>query len=243
MSSGKIIIYGGTSFLARELLKILSKKFDKFIIFCRNQEIVKEYLKEINNEKFEAEIHEVDILDLEKNYEIVENLSQDIQGLIWLAGYTGDADIEFKDNKKCEENIRTNFLNPVLIINKIVHKIIPHQSSFVVGVASVAGLRGRKVRLYYSSAKSGIISYLSGLRQKLNSKKINVISVIPGYIKTKPFNIKASPFLISSPKKAAEIIVKSINSRNEIVYINFLWKIIMIFINLIPEKVFKKLNF
>ena len=111
------------------------------------------------------------------------------------------------------------------------------------GVASVAGLRGRKKRLYYSSAKSGLITYLSGLRQKLNSKKINVVTVIPGYIKTKPFNIKASPFLISSPKKAAEIINKSIYLRKEVVYINYLWKIIMIFINLIPEKIFKKLNF
>ena len=81
------------------------------------------------------------------------------------------------------------------------------------------------------------------IKHALNSKKINVVTVIPGYIKTKPFNIKASPFLISSPKKAAEIINKSIYLRKEIVYINYLWKIIMIFINLIPEKIFKKLNF
>lgn len=243
MNNNKIIIYGGTSYISRELLKILSKKFSKFIIFCRNQEIVKKYIEEINNEKIKFEIYEVDILNLKKNYELIENLDKDIQGLIWLAGYTGDAEIEFQDNQKCEENIRINFLNPVLIINKIIEKIIPHESSFVVGVASVAGLRGRKKRLYYSSAKSGLIAYLSGLRQKLNSKKINVISVIPGYIKTKPFNIKSSPVLISSPKRTAEIINKSIFSKKEIVYVNYLWKIIMIFINFIPEKIFKKLNF
>ena len=170
MKNNKIIIYGGTSYISQELLKILSKKFSKFIIFCRDQEVVKKYIKEINNEKIKFEIYEVDILNLKKNYELIENLDKNIEGLIWLAGYTGDAEIEFQDNQKCEENIRINFLNPVLIINKIVGKIIPHESSFIVGVASVAGLRGRKKRLYYSSAKSGLIAYLSGLRQKLNSK-------------------------------------------------------------------------
>ena len=32
MNNNKIIIYGGTSYISRELLKILSKKFSKFII-------------------------------------------------------------------------------------------------------------------------------------------------------------------------------------------------------------------
>ena len=243
MNNNKLIIYGGTSYITKELLLILSKRFNKFAIFCRNKETVKKYIEEIDNKEIEFEIHEVDVLDLKENYRIIENLKKDIQGLIWLAGYTGDANSEFEDNIKCEENIRINFLNPILIMNKIIDKIIPQEGSFIVGVASVAGLRGRKKRLYYSSAKSGLIAYLSGLRQKLNSKKINVITVIPGYIKTKPFNINASPFLISSPKKAAEIINKSIYLKKEIVYINYLWKIIMIFINLIPEKIFKKLNF
>ena len=45
MNNNKIIIYGGTSYISRELLKILSKKFSKFIIFCRNQEIVKKYIE------------------------------------------------------------------------------------------------------------------------------------------------------------------------------------------------------
>ena len=68
-------------------------------------------------------------------------------------------------------------------------------------------------------------------------------TIIPGYIETKPFNQKAPRFLISSPEKAAQIIVKSIKSKKEIVYINFLWRIIMFVIKLIPEKIYKKMKF
>ena len=243
MDNGRIIIYGGSSFIARELLKNLSKKFQKFTIFCRNRDIVSDYLKELKIESLDIEIHEVDVLDLKKNYSIIDGFNKDIKGLIWLAGYTGDSEKEFLDNEKCEENIRINFLNPVLIINRMIPKIIPEKYNFLLAVASVAGLRGRKKRLFYSSAKSGLIAYLSGLRQKFNDQKINVITVIPGYINTKPFNITAPSFLISSPKKASDLICHAIYSKKEVVYISFIWRIIMFFINLIPEKAFKKFNF
>ena len=117
------------------------------------------------------------------------------------------------------------------------------RKSFLAVITSVAGLRGRSKRLFYSSAKSGMISYLSGLRQKLSKEKINVITVIPGYMNTKPFNIKAPSFLISSPEKSAQIIYNAIKKGKEVVYINFYWKIIMFCINLIPEKIYKKFNF
>ena len=117
------------------------------------------------------------------------------------------------------------------------------KKSFVAVLTSVAGLRGRSKRLFYSSAKAGLIAYLSALRQKFNKKNMNVITVIPGYMSTKPFNIKASRFLISSPEKSAQIIYNAIKKKKEVVYINFFWRIIMFCINLIPEKIYKKLNF
>ena len=117
------------------------------------------------------------------------------------------------------------------------------KKSFIAVFTSVAGLRGRSKRLFYSSAKSALITYLSGLRQKLNKEQINILTVIPGYMRTKPFNIKAPSFLITSPEKSAQIVYNAIKKEKEIVYINFFWRIIMFCINLLPEKIYKKLNF
>ena len=242
MEHDTIIIYGGSSLIAKELIKKLSVKYKKFIIFCRKKNYIDQYIKELELHDLDIKIFETDILNLDKNYSIIQDLNR-IRGLIWLTGDTGNPEEEFLDNKKCEKTIRVNFLNPVLIINKIVPKIIEDADSFLVVLASVAGLRGRKKNLYYSSSKSGLIAYLSGLRQKLAEKKINVITVIPGYMKTRPFNLKAPSFLIASPKKASDIICNAIYSKKEIVYINFIWKIIMLVVRLLPEKIFKKLNF
>ena len=242
MEHDTIIIYGGSSSIAKELIKKLSLKYKKFIIFCRKKNYIDQYIKEFELHDLDIKIFETDILNLDKNYSIIQDLNR-IRGLIWLTGDTGNPEEEFLDNEKCEKTIRVNFLNPVLIINKIVPKIIEDADSFLVVLASVAGLRGRKKNLYYSSSKSGLIAYLSGLRQKLAEKKINVITVIPGYMKTRPFNLKAPSFLIASPKKASDIICNAIYSKKQIVYINFIWKIIMLVVRLLPEKIFKKLNF
>jgi len=246
MKNEHIIIYGGSSLISKELIKMLSKNCNQFTIFCRKKNDVENNLKGIMPENFKINIYETDIMDLEKNFSIVENLENNISGLIWISGFTGNAEKEFLDTAMGEKNIRVNFLNPILITNKIIPKMLTDGNSFIVAVSSVAGIRGRAKQLFYSSAKSGLISYFSGLRQKLENKKIHVLTVIPGYMNTKTFQDegrKGPSFLISSPEQAAKIIYKGIKSKKEIVYINFLWRIIMFCINLIPEKIFKKLSF
>ena len=243
MENNYIIIYGGSSLISKKLLEILSKDFNQFIIFCRKKNIVQQYISEKKLDNLEIKIFEVDLLDLETNLSIIEKLENNICGLIWISGFIGNPDEEYLDSKKCEANLRVNFLNPVLLINKIVPKMKTGKKSFIAVFTSVAGLRGRSKRLFYSSAKSALITYLSGLRQKLNREQIHILTVIPGYMRTKQFNIKAPSFLIASPEKSAQIVYNAIKKGKEIVYINFFWRIIMFCINLLPEKIYKKLKF
>ena len=243
MENNYVIIYGGSSLISKKLLEILSKDFNQFIIFCRKKNIVQQYISEKKLDNLEIKIFEADLLDLETNLSIIEKLENNISGLIWISGFTGNSEEEYLDSKKCEINLRVNFLNPVLLINKIVPKIKTGKKSFIAVFTSVAGLRGRSKRLFYSSAKSALITYLSGLRQKLNREQIHILTVIPGYMRTKPFNIKAPSFLITSPEKSAQIVYNAIKKEKEIVYINFFWRIIMFCINLLPEKIYKKLKF
>ena len=197
--------------------------------------------EKIDNESFE--IFEVDLLNLSSNIEVVRKMKNDIEGLVWIAGSSGDPILEFNNDKECENNIKINFLHPIIIINKIISKLDVNKKTFVSVLTSVAGLRGRSKRLFYCSAKAGMISYLSGLRQKFSKTNTRVITIIPGYMSTKPFNINSPKILITSPQNAAKIIYKSIYSNKEIVYISNVWRFIMYFINLIPEKIFKNLKF
>jgi len=239
----KILIYGGGSYISKELIKLYEKEDYNFIIFCRNKINFEKFLEKNNLNSNKFQINETHIQNLDHNFQFIKEIKDDLSGIIWVAGFTGDPDEEYNDPKKCKENLTVNFLNPVIIINELSKKLIKSNKSFVVIFSSVAGIRGRAKRLFYASSKSGLISYASGLRQKFNSIGIKVITIIPGYMKTKPFNIKAPNFLIAEPKHVAKIVYDAIKKNKTTVYIYSFWRFIMFIIKIIPEKIYKTLNF
>ncbi len=246
MKFKNIILYGGTSQISVNLIKLYINETEKIIIFCRSINKFKEMYSDYEDHINKIQIFEVNLEDLEKNLEIINKFNEDISGVFWISGFTGNAEIEYQDIAKAKNNLNINLIHPIIIINEISKKIIKNKNSFIVGLSSVAGIKGRKKQLFYSPAKSGLISYLSGLRQKLHEHKIHVMTVIPGYINTEPFkkmNINAPKFLVTEPDKAALIIRKSLIKKKEIIYINFLWNFIMKIINVMPEKIFKRFSF
>ena len=214
----KILIYGGSSLISKELISIYSREDYNFIIFCRKKESVLSHISNLKLDNNKFEIFETDLIDLQKNLELISKLDDNIDGVIWISGYTGDPVKEINDVELASNNIKINFLNPVLIINKLLPKIINNGDGFLAVMCSVAGLRGRAKNIFYGSSKSGLITFLSGLRQKFHNK-LNIVTIIPGYMSTNSFKESAPNFLITSPKKAAIIISKAIKAKKEIIYI------------------------
>lgn len=68
----------------------------------------------------------------------------------------------------------------------------------LVGIASVAGIRGLPGAEAYSASKAAVISYCESLRVELRSSGIKVVTIAPGYIDTPmtQANQYAMPFLM-----------------------------------------------
>ena len=114
---------------------------------------------------------------------------------------------------------------------------------FIACVSSVAGDRGRKNNYTYGSAKAALTTYLSGLRNRLSSKNVHVMTVKPGYVKTKMTKDLNIPNILKvSPNYVAKKIYKMQQRKREIIYIPRFWSLIMILVKLVPERIFKKLN-
>jgi short-subunit dehydrogenase len=73
----------------------------------------------------------------------------------------------------------------------------------IVGVGSVAGVRGLPGSGSYSASKAGLATYLEAVRAETYGEPITVTTLAPGYIDT-PINedMKSRPFLIDSKKGA-----------------------------------------
>lgn len=248
MKYKNLIIFGGTSEISFHLIKLYDPECDKFIVFCRNKN---NFINLLNNQNFKLDlkkfkIFETDLLEIEKNLKIIKQFECDNSGIFWVAGMTGNANNEYLNINDAKKNMEINFIHPTLLLNELSKILIKNNNSFIAVITSVAGLRGRKKQLFYSSGRAGLISYLSGLRQRLSEYKILVTTIIPGYMNTKPFRNgewSAPKFLITEPRVVAYKIKKGIEKNQEIIFINFFWKIIMIIVKLIPEKIFKKLSF
>jgi len=75
----------------------------------------------------------------------------------------------------------------------------------LVGIASVAGIRGLPGAEAYSASKAAIISYCESLRLELKPAGIRVVTITPGYIDTPMtrHNAYRMPFLMPADRFAA----------------------------------------
>ena len=112
----------------------------------------------------------------------------------------------------------------------------------VVGVASVAGDRGRIGNYVYGAAKAGFATYLSGLRNRLTRAGGHVVTVKPGFVDTSMTWGLPGMFLVASPEKVAEDILKAARKKRNVIYTPFFWRFIMLIIIHIPEFIFKKMK-
>lgn len=114
----------------------------------------------------------------------------------------------------------------------------------LVGISSVAGERGRAKNYCYGSAKAGFTAFLSGLRQRLAKSGVRVLTVLPGYVRTRMTEgTKLSPLLTAEPEEVATAIYTAIEKKKDVIYVRPIWRWVMVIIRWIPEPVFKRLSF
>lgn len=78
----------------------------------------------------------------------------------------------------------------------------------LVGIASVAGIRGLPGASAYSASKSAAITYLESLRVEMLQNNIAVTTIAPGYIRTPMTNINTykMPFLMDAEIAATKFV-------------------------------------
>ena len=101
----------------------------------------------------------------------------------------------------------TNVIGMVQTFQPFVAAMRQAQRGSLVGVASVAGLRGLPGSGAYSASKAAAISYLESLRVELIGSGVNVTTICPGFIRT-PMTEKnpyRMPFLMDADEAARKM--------------------------------------
>jgi short-subunit dehydrogenase len=105
----------------------------------------------------------------------------------------------------------------------------------VVGVGSVAGVRGLPGSASYSASKAGVAVYLEAVRVETYREPITVTTIAPGYIDT-PINqdMKSRPFLIdveTGARTAADLIERGVGYAT---VPRFPWRVVAPLLRVLP---------
>ena len=239
------LIIGGNSDIGKAIAVELAKAKCNLILTSRIKNKKDSFCSHLRL-KFDINVNNkyLDICS-HNSFDNFVNTLNPIPDLIFICvGYLDDQKISFENNDHALLSINTNFIGPVLMLNKLSSKLISNNKSCtIIGISSVAGLRGRASNFIYGASKSGFSTYLSGLRNYLFDFGIKVVTVLPGYVNTKMTSHLNLPTILTvSPEFLAKKIIKAVNSNKDVMYSTKIWFMIMTVIKYIPEIIFKRLK-
>lgn len=245
-SARKILILGATSAMARATAAAFARRGDSLYLAARDNDEASRIAADLNvRYRVSTYSGEFDMAKTDSHEsfvgEVVAALGG-LDGIVLAAGAMADQKDAEKDFALVETMVQVNYLGVMSVLDRCAKYLQQQKSGFIIGISSVAGDRGRQSNYYYGSTKAALSIYLSGLRNKLQSQGVHVMTVKPGFVDTAmTYGIKGM-FLVATPDAIGENIVRAVDKNRDILYLPWFWRYIMLIIRHIPEFIFKKLK-
>lgn len=188
-------------------------------------------------------LHELDALDTDSHAHFVEALPELPRVVICAVGLLGEQDKSASDPESALVVLRSNFEGPASLMAHFANRFEARGSGTLVGISSVAGDRGRASNYVYGSAKAGFTAFLAGLRNRLAGHGVHVVTVLPGFVATQMTEGMDLPErLTAAPEEVGQAIHRAVTRRKDIIYVRPIWRLVMLIIRNIPERLFKRMS-
>jgi len=165
-----------------------------------------------------------------------------IEVAVLAFGDMGDQKASEADFEAAHQVIDVNYTAAVSICERLAAHMSARAGGSIVGIASVAGDRGRQSNYIYGSAKGAFGLYLQGLRNRLFKAGVHVMTVKLGFVDTRMTFGLQTGIPVASPEAVSRAIFEAQRAREDVFYYPRLWRGIMGVIKAIPEAAFKRLT-
>jgi short-subunit dehydrogenase len=232
------VVIGASSGIGRELAVALSRDGYRVGIAARRTELLAELQKELPGPSV---IRTVDVSQPELAMPLVRELIEelgDIELFIITAG-TGTENPAF-DWVPERDTIAVNVLGFTAMVNVAVTHLEARGSGHLVGISSLAALRGVGVAPAYAASKAFESNYLQGMRYRFMKLKlpVAVTDVQPGFVDTR---MAGGDFWMVPVEKAARQIVAAIRGRKKHVYVTRRWRLIAWLLRIVPDALYARI--
>jgi short-subunit dehydrogenase len=236
----KAIVVGASSGIGRELAKIFLRNQYVVGVMARRIQLLNELRNDAEGKIF---VKEIDVMDAESAMEILAKFIQEMDGidLIVISAGTGDVNDSFSWPLE-NETIKTNVTGFAALVNVAIHHFTAKGSGHLVGISSIAALRGGSESPAYNASKAFESNYLEGLRQKVRKSRlpITITDIKPGFVNTAM--AKGDGIFWSAPAdKAAMQIYNAIKRKRAHSYITHRWRLIAWILRVMPTSIYERL--
>jgi short-subunit dehydrogenase len=212
----KVFITGASSGIGAALAKHYAGQGATLGLVARRGELLQELAAKLNTSvaTYALDVRNADALDQAARDFIRHFGVPDI--VIANAGVSRGTLTENKEDSVAVRAIMDiNFLGMVYTFQPFIAAMQQAGKGSLVGIASVAGIRGLPGAGAYSASKAAVISYLESLRVEMAPSGIHVTTIVPGYIRTPMTDVNTykMPFLMDADVAAVKFASAIANKR------------------------------
>jgi len=238
-----VFITGASSGLGAALAKQYAAQGHTLGLLARRRDRLHELASSLPGRHY---LYVVDVQDRDKlhaaAYNFIEQVGE-VDVVIACAGISAGTLTEEADDFAVFKAIfETNVMATVSTFEPFVPQMIKRRAGTLVGIASVAGVRGLPGAGAYSASKSAVTTYCESLRLELKPHHVGVVTIAPGFIRTEmteknPYHM---PFLMDAEVFAVKALT-AIQQKKSYVVIPWQMGVVGKLLRLLPNWLYDRL--
>jgi len=240
----KTLIVGATSAIAAEVANICATRGDHLFLVGRDPQKLEALVASLGESVVGSESCDLDEFD-QAEARVARWLEQlgGVDRALIAHGYLGDQQRSEREFEYARKIIGTNFVSAVSLLMPLANAFEAQGHGHLAAITSVAGERGRPRNYTYGASKSGLTSYLEGLRSRLYRQGVRVHNLKLGPVDTPMSAGHPQNFLWGKKRPVAHGIVRAMERRWHTSYLPRSWTAVMSIVRVLPEFVFQRFGF
>ncbi len=241
-----VVVLGVTSAIARATANAFADAGHPLVVAARDETELDRIASDIRI-RYGVDVHTVSFdatiqTTTESLCERCIDVGGKIAGVVVGFGFMVDQSTGQSDPGVVRLTMDANLTESAVILERFAAHFEDQGAGFIVGIASVAGDRGRQSNYIYGASKAGFATYLQGLRNRLHKQGVRVLAVKPGFVDTKMTWGLPGLFLVATPDAVGQTILRAVQRGKDTIYVPWFWRYILLIIRAIPERIFKRLS-
>jgi len=226
------LIIGATSGIGKELSKLLVADGYHVVITGRRENLLLE-IQQTNPEKFIIKVQ--DVIDLNSCERLFDEVKKELKTIDLVVYSSGIGEANYMLEWEVElPTLQTNVIAATKIYGLAYNLFREQGFGHLVGITSIASIRGNRHVPSYFASKAFQASYLESLwmKGKRSKAKIYVTDIQPGFVDTAM--AIGNTFWMSTLEKATKQIYVAIKKKKRKAYITRRWRLVAIVLKIVP---------